>query len=240
MSERDPSTKWQSEEVAANYRGERFASARAAGRDGELVERLLARHAPRRRFARVLDVPSGTGRLAPVARRYSTHYVAVDVSPAMLGEGVRQEAPVKATAREGSRLGADTAAPLAEAERKSTASWIAADGARLPFATDSFDLVVCCRLLHHLDQPRVLAVTRELARVGSDLVLASFWDAGSYQGWRRRAGLRRDPEGRRPASRAVIAGAFERAGADVLGFSGSLRYWSMQTFVAARVRGAAS
>jgi len=215
MTERDPSTKWQSEAVATSYRGERFSSPRAAGRDGELVDRLLARHAPRRRFARVLDVPSGTGRLAPAARGHGERYVGVDVSPAMLGQAQR-------TGAQGSAM-----------------SWIAADGARLPFAPDSFDLVLCCRLLHHLDGAQVIAVARELARVGSDLVLASFWDAGSFQGWRRRAGLRRDPEGRRPTSRASIEDAFDRAGAEVLGFAGSARYWSMQTFVAARVHGAA-
>ncbi len=49
----------------------------------------------------------------------------------------------------------------------------AADGARLPLADDSFSMVWCIHVLHHLDDPAVvLAEARRVLRSGAHLVLA--------------------------------------------------------------------
>ena len=197
--------KWQSEGAAAHYSAERFRNDRARGRDPHLVKKLLDRHLAGCQIGATLDVPCGTGRLAPLLSSLSGFYTGADVSAAMLSE-----------ARE----------PL-----------VRADAERLPFRARSFEVVVCCRLLHHLDEGRELAaVIRELTRVSSELVIASFWDAASLPALRRRCGLRREQTGRRPVTRARLEQCFEEAGAEVLGYASSFRYLSMQCFAAARVR----
>ncbi len=114
-----------------------------------------------------------------------------------------------------------------------------ADILALPFPDDCFDLVLCCRLLHHLDPSERRACLRELARVSRGWVIVSFWDSASYHAWRRRLGLRRarhaDP--RRSASRADLERDCAAAGLEVLGYAASMRWISPQTFLAARVDG---
>lgn len=110
--------------------------------------------------------------------------------------------------------------------------------AHLPFRDASFEAVVCCRLLHHLPEPELGPVARELVRVAGRVVIASFWDAASLPAWRVRRGLKRSEgeRGRRAHPRAVVAAAFERAGGRVLGYRAVLRFVSQQTFVVVEVR----
>lgn len=109
---------------------------------------------------------------------------------------------------------------------------------RLPFSTGSFDVVVCCRLLHHLGaQEELAAAIEELVRVSRRLVIASFWDAASLAAWRRRSGLRRDASGRAALARPRLEQLFRRAGADVIDCAHSFRFVSMQAFALARKRG---
>lgn len=206
LHERAPRTHagWASAEAAVRYSRGRFSTARAAGRDPATVARLLRRHLG---GERVLDVPHGTGRLAPALA--GLRWIGLDRSAAMLSEArAAHPAPLVLGALE-----------------------------RLPFQDDAFDAVVCCRLLHHLDEERELpAAVRELVRVSRDLVLASFWDAGSLHGWRRRAGLRREPS-RRPVTKRRLEQTFLAAGARVVGYAHGLRFVSMQTFAVARKHG---
>lgn len=203
--------KWQDAGAGRHYASGRFKSARAALRDPMLVERILARHAPRPALEPVLDVPCGTGRLRPILERRGLRYVGADVSPVMLGE-----------AREGG-----------------TPSLVQASVARLPFHDASFDVVVCCRLLHHLHEPEELAVAvNELTRVARRLVVASFWDAASLHAWRRRVGLKRSegPRGRRAIHKRTLTALFDAAGAEVIEFHHSFRFVSQQAFVVAQKR----
>ncbi len=109
------------------------------------------------------------------------------------------------------------------------------DALALPMQSASYDVVISCRLLHHLDSERQLArVAAELVRVSRGLVIASFWDSTSWPGLRRARGWRRDTTGRRAVSRGVIEAAFTNAGAEVIDYAASCRFVSMQTFFAAR------
>ena len=196
--------RWRSPDVAARYATERFATARARERDPRLVKRLVRRAGGDLASARVLDVPCGTGRLAP------------------LFAGSR------------SALGADVSVEML---RLAPPPRVVADAASLPFADGSFELVVCCRLLHHLDPDAELpAVVGELVRVSSALVLTSFWDSASLPAWRRRLG-RRARSARRPISKRELEACFDAAGARVVDYAHSARFFSMQAFAAARVRG---
>ena len=106
---------------------------------------------------------------------------------------------------------------------------------RLPFADQSFELVVCCRLLHHLRDHETLArVVHELVRVSADRVLVTYWDSCSWAALRRklRGGGQRDTRIARP--RAELVGMFEAAGAEVVGAAHSLRFVSQQSYLLAR------
>ena len=199
---------WSAPGAGRRYRGERWRSLRAAQRDPGMVLGLLNRHLGSLDGVRVLDAPCGTGRLRPALASRGARYVGVDLSAEMLRAG-----PAGAVAR--------------------------ADVGRLPFADRAFDVVVCCRLLHHLaaaaERNNLLG---ELVRVSRGLVLVSYWDAASWQAWRRARGWRRAarPDQRVPIRRGELERSLVASGAEVLGYRHSLRFVSCQAFVAARRR----
>lgn len=202
------SAKWQDLEAGVRYAGERWKSSRAALRDPMLIDRILDRHGVRPSLRPILDAPCGAGRLRGVLERRRMRYVGVDVSAPMLAQASR---------------GGNAALCLAAVER-------------LPFQDDAFDVVVCCRLLHHLhDEDDVRAVVHELVRVSYRMVIASFWDSASLHAWRRRVGLRRQegPKGRHAISKRTLREVFHSAGAEVTGYHHSLRFVSQQAFVVA-------
>ena len=219
----DTTVRWGSGEAAERYVGSRWRSARARGRDVRLVRSLLARletaTGGERDTEQVLDVPSGTGRLRALLSGLGLRYVAVDASLAMLS----RDAPALGLARGG----------------EETARALQASVHELPFRDGSFEVVVCCRLLHHLERERDLAgAVRELVRVSRRAVIASFWDAASLHAWRRRRGLRghRPHDTRVAIAKQRLVETFREAGAEVTAFRHSFRFVSQQTFLLARKR----
>ena len=108
---------------------------------------------------------------------------------------------------------------------------------QLPFDDDTFDVVVACRMLHHVhERAALVAMVRELVRTSRRLVIASFWDTASLPALRRRIGLRSDegPSGRRPIPKPELSALFAAAGAEIVGFHHSFRFVSQQTFLVAR------
>jgi SAM-dependent methyltransferase len=104
----------------------------------------------------------------------------------------------------------------------------------LPFATGSFDAVVCCRLLHHLREPEELRrALAELVRASAELVVASFWDAGSLPALRRRVVPGARPPRRHAHPRVLVTTLLAELGADVLEFRADLRFFTRQTFFVA-------
>lgn len=203
--------RWLDGAAGSRYVGPRWRTPRAALRDPAIVERILERHGVRPALRPVLDAPCGTGRLRGVLERRGMRYVGVDVSASMLREARRGDA---------------SGLCLALVDR-------------LPFKDDSFDVVLCCRLLHHLHDPEESeAVIRELVRVAHRMVIASFWDAASLHAWRARMGLRRasGPSGRTAVSKRALKRMFEAAGTEVVGFHHSFRFVSQQAFAVALKR----
>lgn len=200
--------KWRAPGAGERYARERFQAAHA-GRDPARLARLLDRHLAPAGSACLLDAPCGAGRLLP-ALAARGRVVGLDVSPAMLA-GAR----------------ATRAAELL----------VAGDLAALPFDEQSFDAVVCCRLLHHLERDEDLAcIARELVRVSRALVLVTYWDAASLPALRRRL----LPSARAPRRfarpRATIEAAFAAAGAEVVERAWSLRFVSRQAYLVLRRR----
>lgn len=202
--------RWRGEDAGAHYAGARWRSAAKKGRDPARIAALLARHLPARGPAEFLDAPCGTGRLF-AALEARGRVVGLDVSPAMLQRA-------RAVAR------ADTELLLG-------------DLARLPFAGGSFDAVVCCRLLHHLEREQDLArVVAELVRVSRGLVVVTYWDAAALPAWRRRLLPSRRSPRRFARARAELEALFEQAGATIVARAWSLRFVSRQAYLVARRR----
>lgn len=197
--------RWQAESDAAHYSSERFAGSHA-DRDLRLARRLIERFDQGHATRRIIDVPAGTGRLFEGLAPLATQLVGADVSPAMLQRS-----------------------PYARHGRGSIV-----DARRLPFRDAAFDVVITCRLLHHLDDVAATQVLSELLRVSNRLVVASFWDAACLTEARKRLRLRDRTDARRAISRGRFAGLVHQAGGVVLGHASSFRFFSPQTFVALR------
>lgn len=154
----------------------------------------------------VLDAPCGTGRLAAAIGQHG-RFVGLDSSPSMLGE----------------------------ARGKSDGGLLRGNVNQLPFASGSFDAVLCCRLLHHLKTRAELETTlSELLRVSNALVAGSFWDAHSLAALRRRLPFVRKPAHRAPFPKAWITECVQAAGGRVIAWKHSARYFSQQTWFVAQ------
>ncbi len=106
---------------------------------------------------RVLDCPTGAGRLVPTLLTVATQVTAADLSPAMIEQAREALAPELAAGR---------------------VELLVAPATRLPFPDRAFDTVVCHRLLHHVVEPAERrAILAELARVAQRRVVLSFSDA---------------------------------------------------------------
>jgi SAM-dependent methyltransferase len=134
-------------------------------------------------------------------------------------------------------VGVDISTPmLREARRGEGTGLVVAVVDRMPFRDDAFDVVLCCRLLHHLEEnEETELVVRELVRVAHRMIIVSFWDKASLPALRHRVGLRKTEgsRGRRMLSKRALKHMFEEAGAEVVGFHHSLRFVSQQAFAVA-------
>ncbi len=138
---------YQRQEIAAAYDDARFRGLR--GRFVNLLERrlLMRAIAGLPHGALVLDLPTGTGRMARWLTEAGYRVVGTDISLPMLGR----------------------------ARALSTqAALVRGEGERLPFADKSVDAAVCFRLLSHLPREARIAVLREMARVARDRVVAVY------------------------------------------------------------------
>ena len=175
---------YQREEVASTYDAERFR-----GRRGAFVNRLEQRLLMRAMAglppgASVLDLPIGTGRMA------------------------------RRLAQAGYRVtGADISLPmLREAHANAATALLRADAESLPFANQSFDAVVCFRLMSHLPPQARAAVLREMARVARERVVAVYQPHRAALWWLVYGLLLRRPVPRFYASPADLAREFSAGG----------------------------
>ncbi|TAJ15965.1 MAG: class I SAM-dependent methyltransferase [Planctomycetota bacterium] len=205
----ESSAKWRVAGRGAWYADARFKRPLHASRDPRAVRALLCASGVALERASVLDVGSGTGRLSAGIRALGARWTGVDAAREMLAAAARD-----ADAGAGTRL-------------------VCGDLALLPFADRSFDVVVCCRVLHHLHDERQLELAaRELLRVARTAVVLSFWDRASWPALRTRLGWKRaeGPLGRVSRSRASIARAFALAGGRVARYRARPRWLDQQTF----------
>ncbi len=209
IDNREVDERWQSAGSGEHYVSDRWRGSRAKDRDPRLIRRLLRSLPTGEEIHSILDVPSGTGRLRGAFE--APLVVQADISMSML-----QSIPSEARGQ----------------------GLLQASVQALPFTDSAFDLVVCCRLLHHLRDGKDRAqVLREAMRVSSRFVIASYWDAQSYGAWRRRTQgplrRRKRADVREAISYAELEGQVEAAGGRVLTRAHSFRFVSQQSFLLA-------
>lgn len=161
----------------------------------ERVERLLRAVDPPPE-ARVLDVAAGPGYAAMGFAARCREVVALDLT----------EAPLALAARMSAERG------LANVR------FMTGDAAQLPFADDSFDVVICCLALHHMQDPG--RVVREMARVCraggrlavEDMIASEHPDRAAYQ---NRVEILRDPSHTRALPLGELLRLVAEAGVEV-------------------------
>ena len=211
-SSRDVRARWTAPGTGQRYDEARWRHAGRRRRDPDTLTRLLrdvrAESPGRPAPAWILDAPCGTTRLRSAVEGLfpTSGYVGLDASPSMLGRGAGGDP---------TRL-------------------VCGDVEHLPFGEGAFDIVVCCRLLHHLHERAPLeSALRELVRVSAHLVVGSFWDTRSLEAQAMRLPFARTPRHRITRSRAELTAALDAAGADVVRWRSTLPVLSRQTWFAA-------
>jgi SAM-dependent methyltransferase len=154
--ERATKTRYQSREYALQYM-EAYTDPRrlsdlyavfVAWRERRLVERALRSVASD--VALVLDLPAGTGKLAPIHEKFGYRVIAADASAEMLGTG----------------LG------VWKKDRQ-LAGMVQTDVRQTGFRSGSIDCTVCLRLMHRLPADIADEALRELARITRRFLIVS-------------------------------------------------------------------
>ncbi|WP_078118424.1 class I SAM-dependent methyltransferase [Thiosocius teredinicola] len=142
----------------------------------------------------VLDLPSGTGRIAMALARDGFQVTAADSSAHMLSVAQQQS----------HRQGIDGI------------RFSACDILKSGFADDAFDAVLCNRLLHHYRKPEVRsAVLAELRRISRGPVIAFYFlrTSSSWLSYDARNWIRgKHPEDRIPVAKAQLEAEANAAG----------------------------
>lgn len=176
---------YQDEAVVESYDEERFRTAHeraSTDKKWRAIQAAVGQRLPP--GARVLDVPCGRGRFTRRILDAGYELVSADLSWPML------QAARATTERESG------------AER--SGRWLRCDAERLPFADDTFDLVLSIRFLFHVPPELRASILREMARVSKRHVIVDVRHTYclTTHGKRLRAWL----TGRRPPSpRSTLA-----------------------------------
>ena len=191
--------------VAAAYDSWRYETPRGRRknrRDLAAIGRALDEAARRGEPVReALDLPCGTGRLAPLLFERSISAAGADVSLEMLLETFR-------------KLG-----------KKFPIFQCSADA--IPLRPASFDAVFAIRFLFHLERPSRAAVFREMARVSRRWLILDVRHRYTLRwvGWRIRHALGLLPSVQHRFSRAGLEEELSEAGLAVCGIYPSRRYF---------------
>lgn len=146
---------------AETYRDQRFRRSRRWRKIDQSEQRMVSEFLARqRRGSWVLDIPCGTGRLAPLFAAAGVRHSGADIALPMLKLA---------------RASLGPAAPLA-----------AADALALPFADGAFDAVISVRLFHRITERDGRArMLREMARVSRGSILATYYLRANLRGLRK-------------------------------------------------------
>ncbi len=170
----------------------------------------------------ILDLPCGAGRLTECLARHGYQVVAADSSPGMIELARRNWLTLVTN----------------EPELSAKATFHIQDVMATAYEDDTFDAVVCNRLIHHYPEPELRqAALRELARICRGPIVVSFFDLWTVDGIRNYASLccRRPLYWDRcPVSRSRIVSEAEVVGLNVERFLSTRPLISPQTYAVFR------
>ncbi len=176
-------SRFDSEGVAERYAQKKHDQGWRNRRELALIDKAMSRLAP---GSAVLDLPCGTGRLAIHMALAGYRVTAADASPNMVR-----------VARE-----------ITREKGIETIDLSVQDVLDTKFSEDSFDVVVCNRLLHHYRSPELrTSVLRELKRISRGTVIAFYFlrTPISLLTWDLRNRIKgKNPQDRIPISRAQM------------------------------------
>ncbi|MES0209985.1 class I SAM-dependent methyltransferase [Mesorhizobium sp. M0028] len=211
----DPSfASWYLDGYAGRLKLSTIASYVIARREQRCIAKALERCSPPP--SQVLDIPCGTGKLAGVLGRHDCQVLAADISMEMMA--------LAKSAYEG---------------QPGFRGFIRCDVTQLPFADESFDTVVCLRLIHLIPPHLRRDIIMELARVASRRLIVSYGVGTRLQ--RMRLRLRKIITGRlsapHPVNLNVARQDFAEAGLELVRSFSVLRFLSCeQLFVLEKVK----
>jgi ubiquinone/menaquinone biosynthesis C-methylase UbiE len=209
----DVSQKWQSSEVASDYDASRFTNRVGRffhSRQAKALAKCLDRIAP---LNRVVDLPTGTGRMLPVIAECADAIIACDVSDAMMAEARKRVGP------------------------QEKVEFLHCDARSIPLPVGSVDCVVSVRFFMHLAGEQQLEILKEFARITRRWVIVEFGCDSAWHRFRRSIRSivlsllhrRRAYPGR--SSAGEIRQAARAASLEVRGFFWTLRGLSESAFV---------
>lgn len=186
---------------AANLYATRHGGHARDRREQGCIERALANIPP---GSRVLDLPSGAGRLLPMLHRLGYQITEADYSPHMvqhareLWQKYLQSNPAAATA---------------------SVTFETQDVMKTTYADKSFDATICNRLFHHFSESATrITALKELARITRGPIVVSFFNADTIDARFKRlinAIRGKTLKGRIPIPMAMFAADAQAAGLKV-------------------------
>jgi ubiquinone/menaquinone biosynthesis C-methylase UbiE len=187
------SMKSQRERIVEQFSRQAVPFSTAASMRNEQALQLLVQASHAGPEDAVLDVACGPGLVACAFARHVRHVTGIDLTSAMI----------------------ERARELAREQRLVNLDWRCGDVVPLPFADDSFSVVVSRLAFHHFPDPaRVLSEMMRVCRPGGRVVVADL--IGSEDPVRaaafHRMEMLRDPSHVRALSLAQLRGLFEAAG----------------------------
>lgn len=164
---------YQNKEVAENYDRKRFKSIKGKITNFFELRKIYKalRQAKIQPSALILDIPSGTGRLSFYLSKRGYKLVAADISLNMLKQ---------------------MKVAIQDQNVESKIMIVMADAENLSFVDNSFDAIICLRLLGHIPPEIRLIILKELKRVTKKYLILSYYDQQSLQYLLRKKRRERD------------------------------------------------
>lgn len=191
---------WTNEDKVQRYDSRRFGDfwgKRKELREWKILHRAIKSLAP---IESALDVPCGTGRQTRYLPKIGANtIIGGDVSAQMVGYASRRP------------------------ENSPMISWFQGDIFQLPFADDTFDVVMCIRLMQHIPSSTRPLILRELMRVSRKAIVVAYYHSYTLRFLTRK--LRGKTIGSKNATGRDVESEARQAGLRV-----ARRFWKSPVF----------
>lgn len=186
-------TRYESQSVAGNYDSKRFKSFK--GRMTDKLEKYWIKKAFKTTnlTGTILDVPCGTGRMTEMFLKMGYLVHVADISKNMMKYAI-----------------------LRTQQYADNVNFEICDIEELPFAEESFELILTFRLIHHLPSNARRKILKQLYNVSKRWVLLSFSNKYTIQSVRRGIKAKFNKEARYSISPSIFRNEINKAGFNIV------------------------